>query len=1040
MAAKMLLIVSALILLVAQAASSNSTKEAAAPPLNFLGLRGSIAGNSTATEVKETSKAAGPEDMTSATMEAALTNLMLGKTAFGATPMGGSVQQIARILTQTMMPKIIAAHKADQSSLYRLRNEVTRCGSVKVGALRKANAPVRKYRSYSGHHKRCRRAESVVYAQKKRCASQQRAMYNEKVLRCRYYATISRQLGTQQANIQIVKKAGGERTENYIRRISTSICGRHVHGSKGQRSARGGWGGGLVNSMLDKYLKAKAKCQSAKSKYNAKVRDCRRKSRYYTNKKAQCNQYQSVMDTNSCQSAVVVKDACESYVSCWSSKKKAYRIFLSKAITSETDRKAEWRGLKRMECLIRAFADGKVTNREVDACKKASHSTAFLKLKYPNVPGLQKCTLPTLYPATGAYKRLEFAPLPNDAQGKEPAACAGIDVIPTSPRRGSPRGARCSRVPLNGAYSAGGLVKCTNGWDVYKSTQKNSCPTGTKLWSPASRSDWRTFLASAQPLRAPHWIIDITRPSNGCGGCRNPMNSRNNAQRTWKTEDGSPWWLRSTQFSEPNGDYRANCYLDLWHGKPRNARSVSMNDGNCNYHSRSYYCQPRKFGLKAKAGSPRSCKCSKVDLTGRYSAGLLVKCEQCLTVHRSTQKNSCPNGMKIFSPQSRQDWKTFLSSAQPLRAPNWIIDVTRPNNGCGGCTRSAMKGSTPQQSSWKTSDGSPWWLRSTRYSEPNGDYTANCFLDLWRTPANENSITFNDGRCNYRARSYYCQPKRGDKNYGGLHRRRRAGNKPAPKPAPAKPKPKAVAKMKGNGKSYKALAQMCASKGARLCNWKEYCPNGRGKNPKLGRERGDVWAPIGDSDNDWVQMADSRVCKKHSDHWGKPAWGKGNNPYAKVAYCCASKPAKLPRGVVTNFDMMGLVKAGWKTWTDVQYAHHTKTRDIQPNKGDCIMWGAKRSSGTRVLSVAAFGRRSKIKNSRFILENGVYWYTINGKSNGFSADRRLSLNSADTQGVNGAKRLSWHLGQRYGGYRSGRTTGLNRNRRWRKVVMYGPCS
>jgi hypothetical protein len=94
-----------------------------------------------------------------------------------------------------------------------------------------------------------------------------------------------------------------------------------------------------------------------------------------------------------------------------------------------------------------------------------------------------------------------------------------------------------------------------------------------------------------------------------------------------------------------------------------------------------------------------------------------------------------------------------------LRAPHWIIDVTRPQNGCGGCTRHVMNSGNAAQSTWRTSDKSAWWLRNTRYNEPNGDYTANCYLDLWRTPANENSITWNDGRCNYRSKSYYCQPK-----------------------------------------------------------------------------------------------------------------------------------------------------------------------------------------------------------------------------------------------------------------------------------------
>ena len=69
-----------------------------------------------------------------------------------------------------------------------------------------------------------------------------------------------------------------------------------------------------------------------------------------------------------------------------------------------------------------------------------------------------------------------------------------------------------------------------------------------------------------------------------------------------------------------------------------------------------------------------------------------------------------------------------------------------------------MNSKNAHQATWRTRDGSAWWLRSTRYNEPNGDYNANCFLDLWRTPANENAVTWNDGRCNYRSNSYYCQP------------------------------------------------------------------------------------------------------------------------------------------------------------------------------------------------------------------------------------------------------------------------------------------
>merc|ERR1719183_805438 len=216
------------------------------------------------------------------------------------------------------------------------------------------------------------------------------------------------------------------------------------------------------------------------------------------------------------------------------------------------------------------------------------------------------------------------------------------------------------------------------------------------------------------------------------------------------------WFL--LPFAQPSGEYSANCFLDLGKKKLRNENHVSFKDERCNYHSKSYYCQKFKLYLTPRKGSPNSCKCTQVVLASKYSPGILVKCAQCLSVSKSTQKNSCPKGYKIFSPRSRADWKTFIVSAQPLYAPNWIIDITRPQNGCGGCAKNPMNSKVPQQATWKTADTSPWWLRSTKYAQPNGDYTANCYLDLWRTPTSENTVQFNDRKCLYRSRSYYCQP------------------------------------------------------------------------------------------------------------------------------------------------------------------------------------------------------------------------------------------------------------------------------------------
>merc|ERR1712100_313482 len=85
-----------------------------------------------------------------------------------------------------------------------------------------------------------------------------------------------------------------------------------------------------------------------------------------------------------------------------------------------------------------------------------------------------------------------------------------------------------------------------------------------------------------------------------------------------------------------------------------------------------------------------------------------------------------------------------------------IIDVTRAANKCGGCTKYAMKSTTAQQGSWKTTDGSAWWLRDAKYNEPNGDYHANCYLHVYQVTPND--VRFNDGNCNYKSSAYSCQP------------------------------------------------------------------------------------------------------------------------------------------------------------------------------------------------------------------------------------------------------------------------------------------
>jgi hypothetical protein len=686
-------------------------------------------------------------------MEKVITDLVLGKASFGfgGTPMGKSVKQIMDLIEKDMMPKVLAAHTANQRQLDELMGQINECAATKTIGVGKADKKKATYLMMSPLHKTCRAGEAGKHTEKSECNQELRDKTGLMKLKCKEFAFVYKKYEDQNANRQIVKKGGQEHTESYLKRITSTVCGKY-EGSPGL-------GGGGKAGFLDVYMIAKEACHKATNAFEKQTKKCKRITKEYRSKKSSCDNLQDQMDGAACKRAIGMKDACETYAECYYDKKKVYVDTEQMVKIEEKDRQAEWRGLKRMQCLMTAFTDGKVTSKEVATCRKKVFDVGHLVIKYPVMPKLDTCKVPERYPTTAQYKMAEFAMLPAMAKGRTDAnECTGVIEIPTKPAKGSPKTCKCERMTLNGPYSAGPLVRCSNCREVRRSTEPNSCPFGTKIFSPRSALDWKTIFASVGKLSNPHFIVDITRPKNNCGGCtKTAMHSGHGGQgEQWQTSDGSPWWLRSKPFKEPNGGYQKNCYMALF--PPWHASSLNFKEDGCKYSAKSYYCQLKQVSTTPKKGSPASCKCEKLALTGTYSAGALIKCTGCWTVSKSTEKNSCPQGTKLFSPASPHDWKTFLASAKPLRSPSWIIDITRTENGCGGCTKNAMNSKNAAQGTWRTSDGSPWFLRSTRYSEPNGDYHANCYLGLNKIPVNENSVTFNDLNCRHKSNAYYCQP------------------------------------------------------------------------------------------------------------------------------------------------------------------------------------------------------------------------------------------------------------------------------------------
>ena len=129
-----------------------------------------------------------------------------------------------------------------------------------------------------------------------------------------------------------------------------------------------------------------------------------------------------------------------------------------------------------------------------------------------------------------------------------------------------------------------------------------------------------------------------------------------------------------------------------------------------------------------------------------------------LRTYRATDENSCPPGTQIWVPRTEPLLLAVIGHYGTNAYPLGVYGIA---NGCGGCTSYPMNSFSPQQASHWTSVGpftggpaEPWFLRSSAFGEPNGDYTAGCWLGGFRL--NGETLSFNDQRCTYSFTSYVC--------------------------------------------------------------------------------------------------------------------------------------------------------------------------------------------------------------------------------------------------------------------------------------------
>jgi hypothetical protein len=81
--------------------------------------------------------------------------------------------------------------------------------------------------------------------------------------------------------------------------------------------------------------------------------------------------------------------------------------------------------------------------------------------------------------------------------------------------------------------------------------------------------------------------------------------------------------------------------------------------------------------------------------------------------------------------------------------PGIFKPISGQNNCCnsaGTCFAMGILGSAfcSGVNAWQAVDGGTWWLRSSSFGEPSGDYTGNCLLWMGGIDVTAANIQFND--------------------------------------------------------------------------------------------------------------------------------------------------------------------------------------------------------------------------------------------------------------------------------------------------------
>ncbi|CAE7317651.1 unnamed protein product [Symbiodinium natans] len=187
----------------------------------------------------------------------------------------------------------------------------------------------------------------------------------------------------------------------------------------------------------------KDKCDNATNTPFANEELCKQKICLYYDKKISCDKTQETFEQKSCD--LHKEYTCSKYSDCYDQKKEIYNSVVSLAKENEVAAKAEWRAVKRIECLVNALRSPQGEVEEaINSCKGKIYATTPVELVYKgDAPAARSCTEVYLQPGSAVFSSTWYAGLPSQTPA---ASCASSCCMAEAFNPTYPDGAACPYV------------------------------------------------------------------------------------------------------------------------------------------------------------------------------------------------------------------------------------------------------------------------------------------------------------------------------------------------------------------------------------------------------------------------------------------------------------------------------------------------------------------------------------------------------------------------------------------------------------------